>query len=55
MDFLSQESLKTISVPVSTEMAPSFTILVYFMTQEHEIIADSVTVPVDSISRHKVG
>lgn len=54
IDSSSQASVKTISIPVSSEMAPSFTIVVYYMTQENEIISDSLTVPVDSISRHKV-
>ena len=47
-------SVKTLSIPVSAEMAPSFKLVVYDMAQHYEMIADSITVPVDGISRHNV-
>ncbi|CAL4102803.1 unnamed protein product [Meganyctiphanes norvegica] len=47
-------SVKTLSLPISTEMAPAFKVVVYHVTQEREIITDVVTVPVDGISRHNV-
>lgn len=50
----SRASVKTISVPVSSAMAPAFRIFVYHVTQNFEIISDSLTIPVDGISRHKV-
>ncbi|XP_042213472.1 CD109 antigen-like [Homarus americanus] len=54
LDRTSRSSVKTVSVPVSSEMAPAFKIIVYHLTQNYEIISDSLTVPVDGISRHKV-
>ncbi|KAG0724718.1 CD109 antigen [Chionoecetes opilio] len=53
LDTTSSASVKTISVPVSSEMAPAFRIFVYHLTQSHEIISDSITIPVNGISRHK--
>ncbi|XP_047481542.1 CD109 antigen-like [Penaeus chinensis] len=50
----SRASVKTVSVPVSSEMAPAFKIIVYTTTPNHDIISDSLTMPVDGISRHKV-
>ena len=54
MDKTSRASVKTLSVPVSAEMAPAFKIVVYTITQNNEIISDALTMPVDGISRHKV-
>ncbi|XP_076046263.1 CD109 antigen-like [Oratosquilla oratoria] len=48
-----RSSVKTISVPVSSEMAPAFKIVVYTVTQHNEVIADALTVPVDGISSLK--
>ncbi|KAK8389963.1 hypothetical protein O3P69_012881 [Scylla paramamosain] len=53
LDTTSRASVKTMSVPVSSEMAPAFRIFVYHLTQTHEIISDCITIPVDGISRHK--
>ncbi|XP_050698378.1 CD109 antigen-like isoform X1 [Eriocheir sinensis] len=47
-------SVKTLSIPVSSEMAPAFKIFVYHVTQTHEIISDAITIPVDGVSKHKV-
>ncbi|XP_068210039.1 CD109 antigen-like [Palaemon carinicauda] len=54
LDKISRNSVKTVSVPVSSEMAPAFKIVVYHLTQSYEVIADSLTMPVDGISSHKV-
>ncbi|XP_069938701.1 CD109 antigen [Cherax quadricarinatus] len=54
LDRTSRASVRTVSVPVSSEMAPAFKIIVYHLTHSYEIISDSLTVPVDGISRHKV-
>ncbi|KAK3858623.1 hypothetical protein Pcinc_035182 [Petrolisthes cinctipes] len=54
LDRTSRASVKTMSVPVSSAMAPAFRIFVYHITQNYEIISDSLTIPVDGISRHKV-
>ncbi|MPC34052.1 CD109 antigen [Portunus trituberculatus] len=53
LDTTSRASVKTMSVPVSSEMAPAFRIFVYHLTQTQEIISDCITIPVDGISRHK--
>ncbi|KAK8397835.1 hypothetical protein O3P69_004559 [Scylla paramamosain] len=47
-------NIKTMSVPVSTEMVPSFTMVVYHFGQNSEVISDSITIPVNEISQHKV-
>lgn len=47
-------NIKTMSVPVSTEMVPSFTMVVYHFGQNNEVISDSITIPVNEISKHKV-
>lgn len=44
----------TFSVPVSTEMAPTFKLVAMVLCPSGELIADSVTVPVQSINRYKV-
>ncbi|KAK7085756.1 hypothetical protein SK128_008452, partial [Halocaridina rubra] len=54
LDKTSTSSVRTVSVPVSAEMAPAFKIVVYYLTQNHEVIADCLTMPVDGISTHKV-
>lgn len=54
LDRTSRASVKTVSIPVSSEMAPAFKIVVYHLTQSNEIISDSLTIPVDGISSHKV-
>jgi len=45
---------KTFSVPISSEMAPGFRVLVYLSTPGGEIVSDSVFTPVDHINRHKI-
>lgn len=44
--------LKTFSFTVSSEMAPAATIIVYDIVPGGEVIADSMTFPVDGISRN---
>jgi len=45
-------SIKTFAVSLSPEMAPSSTILIYDMARGGEVVADSLTFPVDGISRN---
>lgn len=47
-----QSSIKTFSVTLSPEMAPSSTIVVYALARGGEVIVDSLTFPVDGISRN---
>ncbi|RWS29912.1 CD109 antigen-like protein, partial [Leptotrombidium deliense] len=46
-------SVKTFSVTLSAEMAPSATIVVYDISRNNEVIADSLTFAVNGISRNK--
>jgi hypothetical protein len=45
-------SIKTFAVSLSPEMAPSSTILIYDIARGGEVITDSLTFPVDGISRN---
>lgn len=47
-----QQSIKTFAVPLSPEMAPVATVLVYHVGKYGDVIADSLTVPVNGISRN---
>ncbi|XP_043206412.1 CD109 antigen-like [Amphibalanus amphitrite] len=44
-------TVTTTSVPVSAEMAPSFRLVVYHVTDAGEVVTDSVQVPVEGINR----
>ena len=44
----------TFSVPVSTEMAPTFKLVATILSPQGELIGDSVTVPVHSFNRYKM-
>ena len=44
----------TFSVPVATDMAPSFKLVVMVISPLSELIADSVTIPVQTMNRYKV-
>lgn len=44
----------TFAVPVATEMAPTFKLVVMVINPLNELVADSVTIPVRSINRYKV-
>lgn len=54
LDHTLQANIKTMSVPVSSEMAPAFTMVVYHFAQNNEVISDTITIPVDKITQHKV-
>ncbi|XP_054709212.1 CD109 antigen-like [Uloborus diversus] len=45
-------SIKTFAVSLSPEMAPTATVVVYDIAREGEVVADSLTFPVDGISRN---
>lgn len=47
-------SVTTFAVPLSAEMAPVATIVVWSVGRYGEITADSLTFPVNGISRNKV-
>lgn len=47
-------SIKTFALALSPEMAPSSTIVVYHVASDGEVVADSLTFPVNGISRNKV-
>lgn len=46
--------LVTFSVPVSTEMAPTFKLVAMVVNPIGDLVADSVTIPVQCINRYKV-
>ncbi|GFQ66757.1 CD109 antigen [Trichonephila clavata] len=45
-------SIKTFAVPLSPEMAPTTTLLVWDVAREGEVVADALTFPVDGLSRN---
>ncbi|KFM78458.1 Murinoglobulin-1, partial [Stegodyphus mimosarum] len=45
-------SIKTFAVSLSSEMAPTATIVVYDIAREGEVVADSLMFPVDGISKN---
>ena len=47
-------SIKTFAVALSAEMAPSTSIVVYHVAPDGEVVSDSLTFPVNGISRNKV-
>lgn len=47
-------SVYTFEVSLSAEMAPSATIVVYHVGRSGDVIADSLTFPVNGISRNNV-
>lgn len=49
-----QSTIRTFAVSLSAEMAPVATVVVYCI-ERHEVIADSLTFPVNGISRNNVG
>lgn len=54
LDHTTHASIKTMSVPVSSEMAPAFTMVVYHIAQKGDVISDAITIPVDNISHQRV-
>lgn len=47
-----QASIKTFAITLSAEMSPAATVLVYHVTRYGETVADSLTFPVNGISRN---
>lgn len=47
-------SIRTFAISVSPEMAPAATIVVYHVSKYTEVVADSLTYPVNGISRNNV-
>lgn len=50
----SSSSLITFSIPISSDMAPLFHVIIYSISNNFTIHSDSVTVPVDGFSRYEV-
>nr|BAR45622.1 macroglobulin complement-related 1 [Ammothea sp. RS-2014] len=46
-------NVKTFAIALSAEMAPTSTLVVYHVSQRRVLIADSITFPVDGISKNK--
>lgn len=53
-DEVMEDSVFTMAIPLSAEMAPAATIVVWHVTQYGDISADSLTFPINGISRNKV-
>jgi hypothetical protein len=49
-----QNTIRTFAVTLSAEMAPVATVLVYHVGRYADIVADSLTFPVNGISRNNV-
>lgn len=47
-----QHNIRTFSIPLSPEMAPVATAVVYYVGHKGEVVADSLTIPVNGISRN---
>jgi hypothetical protein len=47
-----QQTIKTFAVPLSPEMAPVATVVVYYVGRYGDVVADSLTFPVNGISRN---
>jgi len=47
-------TIRTFAISVSPEMAPAATIVVYHVSKYNEVVADSLTFPVNGISRNNV-
>jgi hypothetical protein len=45
---------KSFAIPISSAMAPGFRVLVYDVTQNGEILSDTVFVPVQHSSQHRI-
>lgn len=53
-DEVMEDSVSTIAVPLSAEMAPAATVVVWHVMQNGDVTADSLTFPINGISRNKV-
>lgn len=49
-----QNTIRTFAVSLSADMAPAATIVVYNVERLGEVVADSLTFPVNGISRNNV-
>jgi len=49
-----EPTVRTFSIPLSVEMAPTSTIIIYHVGRYGEVSADSLTFPVNGISRNNV-
>lgn len=49
-----QATVRTFAIPLSPEMAPAATVLVYHVGHYGDVTADSLTFPVNGISRNNV-
>lgn len=47
-------TVRTLAIPLSAEMAPEATVVVYSVGINGEVTADSLTFPVNGISRNNV-
>lgn len=47
-----QHTIKTFAVPLSPEMAPTATVVVWHVGHNGDVVADSLTLPVNGISRN---
>lgn len=47
-------SIKAFAVTLSPEMAPTATVVIYDLARGSEVVAESLTFPVDGISKDKV-
>jgi len=47
-------TIKTFAIPVSPEMAPAATIVVYHVSKYMEVVTDALTYPVNGLSRNNV-
>lgn len=47
-------TVTTFSLPASTEMAPVAHILVWAVTQDGQVVAHAIAVPVNPLGRHEV-
>lgn len=53
-DEVMESNIRTMAVSLSAEMAPVATVVVWHVGTEGEVSADSLTFPVNGISRNKV-
>lgn len=52
-DEVLQNSVRSLAIPLSAEMAPAATVVVYHVGQYGEVVGDSITIPVNGVSRNK--
>lgn len=49
-----QNTIRTFAITLSAEMAPVATVVVYNIDRRSEVVADSLTFPVNGVSRNNV-